>query len=282
MDLLFVKVALAPLIILTATLIARRLGPRAGGFFIGLPTTALPFMLTMYLTLGLDGALVTAVGAITGQLTCALFCIAYARTGPRLGPLTSMLTALCLAAGIGLVTVLFNAPMLVAAIVLVVIVVGLLSWPLASTPMAPAKARRWDLPVRMGMACLTVVVVSALQPLLGTALAGAVASLPTILVVMTPAVHRAEDAGNAVALTHGTLASIPGTVMYLVSFVLAAPVLGMWWALVIGIAVIPATSWAVARLVRALSALRRKEDARRRLSARRPQLSPGLPVGSAR
>ncbi|NKE10561.1 MULTISPECIES: hypothetical protein [Kocuria] len=70
--------------------------------------------------------------------------------------------------------------------------------------------------------------VSSLQPLLGTVLAGAVASLPTILVVMCPAVHHAEGPAATVEMTRGTLTSIPATVVYLVSFVLLAPHLGMW------------------------------------------------------
>ncbi|NHU84837.1 hypothetical protein GWK18_04385 [Kocuria sp. JC486] len=247
MDLLFVKVALAPLIILIATLIARRLGPRAGGFFIGLPTTALPFMLTMYLMLGLESAVVTATGAITGQLTCALFCIAYPRTGPRLGALSSMVAALAVAAVLGLATVALGAPMVVAGLALVVILAGLLTWPAVTGELTPARNRRWDLPLRMGMACVTVVTVSSLQPYLGTALAGAVASLPTILMVMCPAVHHAEGVGNAVELTRGTLTSIPATVVYLVSFVLLAPHVGMWWALAVSLVAIPITTVAVSR-----------------------------------
>lgn len=256
MDLLFAKVALAPLIVLAATLIARRLGPRAGGFFIGLPTTALPFMLTMYLMLGVDAAVVTATGAITGQLTCALFCIAYARSGPRLGAFSSTLAALTVAAGLGLATVALGSPLFVAGLTLAVILAGLLTWPTVTGRTAPARSRRWDLPVRMGMACVTVVTVSSLQPLLGTVLAGAVASLPTILVVMCPAVHHTEGPGTAAEMTRGTLTSIPATVIYLVSFVLLAPHLGMWWALAVSLVAIPLTSIAVSRGAVLLSGMR--------------------------
>ena len=56
MSLLFVKVALAPLIVLIASLLGRRLGPHAAGVFVGLPGTALPFLLTMYLMHGTSAA----------------------------------------------------------------------------------------------------------------------------------------------------------------------------------------------------------------------------------
>lgn len=51
MLILLVKVALAPLAVLVASLLSRRLGPRAGGFFIGLPTTSVPFLLAVHLSM---------------------------------------------------------------------------------------------------------------------------------------------------------------------------------------------------------------------------------------
>lgn len=102
MSLLFVKLILAPLIVLIATLLGRRLGPRAAGLFVGLPGTALPFLLTMYLTHGPHAATTTAAGGIAGQLICATYCIVIARTGARLRPVLAALVALAVAIGVGL------------------------------------------------------------------------------------------------------------------------------------------------------------------------------------
>ncbi|CCI53808.1 hypothetical protein [Nostocoides jenkinsii] len=84
MSLLFVKLILAPLIVLIATLLGRRLGPRAAGVFVGLPGTAAPFLLTMYLMHGPVAATTTAAGGSAGQLICATYCIVIARTVRRL------------------------------------------------------------------------------------------------------------------------------------------------------------------------------------------------------
>ncbi|MCA0178028.1 MAG: hypothetical protein LCH77_00190 [Actinobacteria bacterium] len=134
MSLLFVKLILAPLIVLIATLLGRRLGPRAAGLFVGLPGTALPFLLTMYLTHGPHAATTTAAGGIAGQLICATYCIVIARTGARLRPVLAALVALAVAIGVGLAALLLNNAYAVALLVLLACVAGLVTWPHDDTP----------------------------------------------------------------------------------------------------------------------------------------------------
>lgn len=269
MSLLFVKIVLAPLCIALVSLVSGRAGPRVAGLVLGLPTTALPFMLTMYLTHGTQAAITTAGGGIVGQLVCALFCIAYARTAPRMRPLTATLAAITAAAGAGLTTLVLGMPLLVAAVALAACVVGLATWPTGSVATRGPREPAWSIPVRMGLVAVVVIGLAALEPHVGTLLAGALASLPTILMVMTPTMHWAQGPRAAMHLAHGTLGSIAATIAYLVVIVAAAPLLGLWPALGLGLlALLPAqraTTLAAARL-------------RHGIHARRHRLAPPTPV----
>lgn len=250
MSLLFVKVALAPLILLTASLLGRRFGPHAAGVFVGLPGTALPFLLTMYLTHGTSAAVATATGGITGQLTCVAFCIAYARTAPRLGPVTAMLAALAVAVTLSFTTLALHDPYLTGALAVGAILIGLRTWPRPTVQAPDAVERWWTIPVRMTLAMLTVLTLATLEPLLGAHVAGALASLPLILMVMGVAEHWTRGPRPAVDLAGGTLSSIAGTVGFLLVVVALSSHLGLWWALLLGLAVIPLLN----RVVPALAA----------------------------
>ncbi|WP_431696059.1 hypothetical protein [Kocuria rhizophila] len=269
MTLLLVKIFLAPLIILIASLLARRLGPQKGGFFIGLPTTSLPFMLVIWLGSGTEAAATAARGGLSGQITCALFCVFYARTARRGGPLTSMLAALAMAAALGFPTLWLPSTVALVAVAVVMAVAGLVTWPAPRTSLEPGRERRSDIPVRMLMACLTVVVMSGIEPFVGSSLAGALASLPTILMVMCPAVHLADGPEHAISLTRGTLGSIPGTAAYLCAVALASGTLGLGWAVLMGLAALPVVNAAVARSAALISRRRTAPSPARRRPLRR-------------
>lgn len=249
MTLLFaVKVFLAPAIVFVASSLAGRLGPRRGGFFIGLPTTSLPFMLVIWMGNGATAAGNAAAGALSGQLVCTLFCIAYARTAPRLGSLASMLVALAAATAAGFATLALNSPVIVVVLVASAAVVGLRTWP-PQPPHSPASAAtRGDILLRMGMAGATVVAMSAIEPRVGSTLAGALASLPTILMIMSPAVHAAQGPAHAVSLTQGTLTSISGTAAYVCAVAVLTPTLGILLSAGIGLALLPFANAIVKRL----------------------------------
>ncbi|MFD7074450.1 hypothetical protein ACFV9G_09575 [Nocardioides sp. NPDC059952] len=246
--LLLVKVFLAPAIVFLASSLAGRLGPRRGGFFIGLPTTSLPFMLVIWMGSGAAAAGHAAAGALSGQLVCALFCIAYARTAPRLGSLASMLVALAVATAAGFATLVLSAPVIVVVLVWSAAVVGLATWPPQPSQSPAAPATRGDVLLRMGMAGATVVAMSAIEPHVGSTLAGALASLPTILMVMSPAVHAAHGPASAVSLTHGTLASISGTAVCLCAVAVLTPALGILSSAGIGLAALLVANAIIGRL----------------------------------
>lgn len=253
MVILLVKVLLAPLAVLVASLLARRLGPGLGGFFIGLPTTSVPFLLAVHLSMGGDSTARAALGNVTGQLTCVLFCVLFVRVAPHTGGIRTTVLAVSLAAALAFPTLLLEAPFVVALGVVVVAAIGLRLVSASSVRgVTPAEGRgagagagiaapepRWALPVRMVLVAGVVATFSSLAPLLGPGLAAFISSLPTILMVMGPLAHRVQGPGPAAALVAGCVGAIPGTVAYLVGFLLLSPRVGVLPALALSLAAIP-------------------------------------------
>lgn len=231
---------LAPLIVLAASLLARRVGPEKAGLFIGLPTTSLPFTLAVWLGLGTTAAVEGAAGGVTGQLACVLFGIAYCRLAPVLPPLRAMFASIALAMLVAFPTLLLDNVAVPLLLAIVFAVLALVTWPAAHAPSAAASetrrgTRNRDIIVRMVAAGVTVTLTASLAPHLGPLLAGAFATLPTILIVMGPSVHRAEGSQVAVDLVRGTVATIPGTAAFVALVATTGATLGIPIAIALGL-----------------------------------------------
>ena len=162
------------------------------------------------------------------------------------------LTVLGVAIGVGLAVLLLNSAYAAALLVLIACLGGLVTWPRDDTPRAPAIDPWWAIPTRMGLVTIMVCGIAALEPFLGTGLAGTFASLPMILVVMGLTEHRARGLLGAVDLAGGTLASIAGTAAFLLAVVVLTPLAGLWVALAAGLLVIPVVNRAATALAAAL------------------------------
>ena len=158
------------------------------------------------------------------------------------------LTALGVAIGVGLAVLLLNSAYAAALLVLIACLGGLVTWPHDDTPRTPANDPWWAIPTRMGLVTIMVCGIAALEPFLGTGLAGTFASLPMILVVMGLTEHRARGLLGAVDLAGGTLASIAGTAAFLLAVVVLTPLAGLWVALAAGLLVIPVVNRAATAL----------------------------------
>lgn len=163
------------------------------------------------------------------------------------------LVALGVAIGVGLAALLLKNAYAVALLVLLACVAGLVTWPPDDTPRAPAHDRWWAIPTRMGLVTIMVCGIAALEPYVGTGLAGTFASLPMILVVMGVTEHRARGRLGALDLAGGTLASIAGTAAFLLAVVVLTPLSGVWVALAAGLVLIPVVNRAATALAAVLS-----------------------------
>ena len=95
MFLLLVRVAIAPLIVVIATLIQRRYGNDIGGLVIGLPLASLPLLWLVALQHGSSFASSMSGAILVGASAQVVVIWMYALLAPRISPLLALAGAVC-------------------------------------------------------------------------------------------------------------------------------------------------------------------------------------------
>lgn len=203
------KLVVTPLLILAASVAGRRWGQAVSGWFVGLPLTSGPIAFFVALEHGAGFAAATAVGALAASMAEAAFCLAYAHAA-RPGRWPLALGAACVAFAATAVVLqplaLSLAPL--AAIVFVALVAALRLMPRGAEARATPPPR-WDLPARMVIATLLVVLVTEAAPALGPRLSGVLAAFPVYAAILTVFGHRSGPAA-AVQVLRGLLLGLFG------------------------------------------------------------------------
>jgi hypothetical protein len=251
MELLLLRSALAPLLVLLASFLARRLGPRRGGQLLGAPTTSGPFLALTWLTAGPEKAAAAAHGTATGMLGVACFCLAYARLAPAHRPARTLVFALACAGGAALAGACCGNVWLSTTSAVSVIVVGLLTWPHSTPPAGPSHrdgcrgggrdasshgvrdlrdggrgGRRWEIPARMAITGVVVAGALAAQEAVGSFVSGVLSALPVLLSVMVVSTHRTAGGRAATDMLRGALTSTAGTLGFMLVLCFAPAHLG--------------------------------------------------------
>jgi hypothetical protein len=213
---LVLKLALAPVIVLVASLAQRRLGPRLGGRIVGFPLTTGPFLAVICLQYGTVAAARAAAGVISGQMVVVGFCLGYGHLAARVRPLWALTGALATGALAGAAVSAIHPPWLATAAVLTAVGVGLYTWP---STVASGRPARPDGPgavaTRMAVAGGLVAGLAAAARVVGPYLAGTLSSMPVILSVVVPATHRTDGPAAATEIVRGALVSIASAVLFI-------------------------------------------------------------------
>lgn len=231
MEVLLLRATLAPLLILLTSIAAYRLGPRFGGRLLGLPLSTAPFLVVLCIEHGPQAASDASHGAALGQLTVVTFCLVYARLAVKARPLKALPIAV-LCGAIAEVVVMLTHSLWLTAIAIVTAVAGAVAWSSTPTdaPPQPGGRSRWDLPFRMAVSGVVVLILTTTAPLLGPVVAGALSALPVLLIVMAPSVHRATGGEAAASLMYGALASAVGTITFVLVLSMTLVPAGPWAA----------------------------------------------------
>ena len=208
MDNLILKLVLTPALIGTASLAGRRWGPAVSGWLVGFPFTSAPIALFLALNEGVGFAATAAAGTMTGSISQAAFCLAYAWLAPRCGS-PATVAAGCLAFAVSTAALQHLALPLAPLVAMVVaaLLLALRSMPgNAEKPPAPTvPPPRWDIPARMVVATVFVLLLTSMAPALGPRLTGLLAPFPLYAAVLTVFAHQIEGPGPAVAVLRGLL-----------------------------------------------------------------------------
>ncbi len=198
------KLLLAPVLILLATLAGRRWGPAAGGWLAGLPLTSGPVSIILALEHGEDFAARSALGTLFGLVSLAAFCLAYgaaARWTAWGGCLAAALAAFAVST---LALRDLTLPLGLAFAFVCAVLAGVGAVMGGGAPVGPApRLLAGDLAVRMALAAMLVLVLTGLAEGLGPALAGSLSPIPVFGALLAVFTHREQGAPAAVQLLRG-------------------------------------------------------------------------------
>ena len=204
---LALKLVLTPVLIGAASLAGRRWGSVLSGWLVGIPFTSAPIAFVLALDPGPSFAARAAEAIMAGAMSQAAFCLGFAWMAGRAGWLASLAAA---SIGYAVATVVLTFVGLHVAgafvVVIIVLVVALFLMPVTTgRPDRQSAFPRWDLPARMVVATVFVVVLTTAAPLLGPRIAGLLAPFPLYGAVLAAFAYRMEGPAASIAVLRGLL-----------------------------------------------------------------------------
>jgi hypothetical protein len=205
---LLLKLTLSPLMIALASLAARRFGPAAGGWLIGLPVTAGPVVLVLALDHGAAFATHVATGFVAGVSAEVAFDFGYVALASRgAGWLTALLAGSTCFAVAGTLLEGAGLPLsMLLAVALTALLVAIRFVPAGDAAARPVSGRR-ALALRMVAATTMVLAVTSLASTLGPGESGVLTTFPLLTSILAVSIHR-SDPRAAIAVFRGLLFGI--------------------------------------------------------------------------
>jgi hypothetical protein len=220
---LVLKLTLAPALVALATVLTRRVGPRAGGLISGLPVVAGPIVLIYAVQHGDAFAHAAAAAGVLGLCSLTASCAAYALVSLRTSaPLALVACWLAFAAGTAVLSGCRPSLALSATLTLVVICAGVALLRQLASETPAVRAQSDLLPWRLLITAGLVLALTAAAGHLSAHLAGLLAPLPIITAVMAGFTHARRGAHAAIELLAALVLALT---CYLAFFVVLAALL---------------------------------------------------------
>jgi hypothetical protein len=207
---LLLKLALAPALVIGATLAGRRWGSRAGGMLIALPLVAGPILLVITLEHGHAFGAHAARGALPGVVALSAFCVVFARM-KRLGWTAALALGWLAYGAIAAAGSSWDAPppaglaVALAALALARVLLGTHEAAVESPPAPPP----WDLYARVVSTALLVFTITTAADTLGPAWSGVLTPFPVATSVLAAFALAHDGPAAAVAMLRGFVAALP-------------------------------------------------------------------------
>lgn len=233
MDHVLLRIVATPMLIALASLAARRWGHHVGGWLVALPLTSGPVAFFLAIDHGLSFAAHAAVGMMAGTMSQVAFALSYrhtARRGRTLAIATGCVAFTTTTITLAVVrlspipTFLLTLAVVAAAVALVYPSKRHASQVTAAAQVAPP---RWDLPVRMLIATVVVLTVTALAPVIGPYAAGLLSPFPVFGAVAATMTHHVFGPRAAVSSLNGMMIGLAAPAVFFLTLALGLPTLGL-------------------------------------------------------
>jgi hypothetical protein len=207
MNILALKLILAPIIIGSASLAGRKWGPAVSGWIVGMPLTSGPVI--FFVALSHESAF--AANAALGVLSGGLSLVAYALTYSWLArwfrwPVAIGGSLLVFAVSTALLQN-YTFPLLpIFAMVCAVLLIGLRLMPKDVVEKeSESKPGSWDIPIRIFIGTSFILLLTGIAPFIGPRLTGLLTTIPLYITILTIFAHRHQGPAAAAHVLRGLL-----------------------------------------------------------------------------
>jgi hypothetical protein len=223
MSLLAIKLIVTPLVVLLASLAARRWGDAVAGWLVGLPLTSAPVSVFLAIEQGPSFAAQAADGSMAGVLSQAAFCLGYAALARRGVTVALAAGAVAYAASAAalLSAALPSAALFAAAIAALTLVLWLL--PRRRVMISANAVGWWDVALRVTVTTALVVGLTSTAATLGPGASGVAASFPLIGASIAAFAHLSQGPEAGVAVLRGMASALYAFAAFFVIAGLALP-----------------------------------------------------------
>jgi hypothetical protein len=201
---LMVKVVLAPALIGVASWVSRRWGASAGGWFAALPLTSGPVVFVLALERAPAFVEQTCVGTVLALLSLTAFALAYSWSAQRFRwPSCGAIGCTAYLASTWMLRDL-SMPLPFAFLVACAALLGASRiMPIDRERHHPIRMPWWDIPGRMLLAAVVVVVLTQAAGELGPRMSGLLTPFPIAATILAASTHHFEGAGAVGQLLRG-------------------------------------------------------------------------------
>ncbi len=245
------RLFMTPLLITAATLAGRKWGPGVSGWLIGFPLTSGPVSIILTLQYGPTFAAQAAIGNLAGLISICAFNVVFSVVAARGHWFSTVFSA---ALAFVIATAILNSFTLILlptfALVLIAITITLRLVPNRALTVVAVQVPRWDLPARIIMATMFVLVLTSIAPLLGPQLSGLITPFPIYATVLAAFAQRQQGPTAARNLLRGMTWSLFGVAGFFVVVGSLLPQGAIVPAYVLATAVVLSVNGAVFRLNR--------------------------------
>lgn len=204
MNILILKLIMAPLMISLASLAGRRWGSAISGWIVGLPLTSGPVIFIITLSHDRTFAFDAVRGVLSGGFSLVAYALVYAWASRRFNWFISLAGSILVFGGMTMSLQNLSLPFLPLFFsIFVTILIGLWLMPSQENIETVSVPGKWDIPARMLIGTSFILLVTGIAPYIGSRLTGLLTTVPLYISILTAFAHRHQGSAGAVSVLRG-------------------------------------------------------------------------------
>ncbi|MEP7137169.1 MAG: hypothetical protein ABI904_19760 [Chloroflexota bacterium] len=206
MNILALKLILAPVIIGSASLAGRKWGPAVSGWIVGLPLTSGPVVFFLALSHDTAFAKNAALGVISGGISLVAYTLTYVWLAKKFNWQMTITGSLLVFMACTAVLQNFTLPLIpIFLLVCAAILLALHLIPNTVVEEVDTKPGPWDIPMRIFIGTSFILLLTGIAPFIGSHLTGLLTTIPLYISILTVFAHRHQGPAAAVHVLRGLL-----------------------------------------------------------------------------